>query len=246
MGEAIAKKNSYHLVVLTSTVMPGATGTACFPRSRGDPESGAAWTSDCATARSSSRSAASSATSCTPTFCLIGESDERSGDALDEVYRRIVKDPVVARLNFENAELAKISVNTYVTTKIAFANMLAASVSACRAASVDVVTLRSARTAASVAKYLRGAISYGGPCFPRDNVAFGFLCEHVGADGDLLVANHGYNQSIAARFTTKIAPLLQTGRPPPSWACRTSLSPTSSRSPRVSPSRSPWRKRACG
>src|SRR5581483_5229185 len=34
--------------------------------------------------------------------------------------------PPVHRMNFANAELTKISVNTFVTTKITFANMLAA------------------------------------------------------------------------------------------------------------------------
>ena len=44
------------------------------------------------------------------------------------------------------------------------------------------------------------------------NVALSFLCDHVGADGNLLVANNGYNKSMAARITTKIAPLLQAGQ----------------------------------
>ena len=35
------------------------------------------------------------------------------------------KKPPVQRMNFVNAELTKISVNTYVTTKISYANMLA-------------------------------------------------------------------------------------------------------------------------
>ena len=43
-------------------------------------------------------------------------------------------------MTLENAELAKISVNSFVTTKITFANMLAALCDAIPGADVDVVT----------------------------------------------------------------------------------------------------------
>ena len=60
-----------------------------------------------------------------PDFVLIGESDRKAGDLLEGVYRKVVgPDANVARMNFVNAELTKISVNTYVTMKISFANML--------------------------------------------------------------------------------------------------------------------------
>ena len=43
-------------------------------------------------------------------------------------------------MNFVNAELAKISVNTYVTTKISYANMLAEMCENIPNADVDAVT----------------------------------------------------------------------------------------------------------
>ena len=48
--------------------------------------------------------------------------------------------PVIRRMNFVNAELAKISVNTFVTTKISYANMLADICDRLPGADVDVVT----------------------------------------------------------------------------------------------------------
>src|SRR5260370_29622261 len=60
-----------------------------------------------------------------PDFVLIGESDERAGDVLVDMYRRVVGGSVpISRINPVNAELTKISVNTYVTMKVSFANML--------------------------------------------------------------------------------------------------------------------------
>src|SRR2546425_10065926 len=61
-----------------------------------------------------------------PDFVLIGEADKRSGDMLEQVYRGFCdRIPPIARMNFVNAELTKLAVNTFVTTKISYANMLA-------------------------------------------------------------------------------------------------------------------------
>jgi len=48
-----------------------------------------------------------------PDMILIGESDERSGGILESLYRAACEsDPRIQRMNFVNAELTKISVNT--------------------------------------------------------------------------------------------------------------------------------------
>jgi UDPglucose 6-dehydrogenase len=61
-----------------------------------------------------------------PDFLLIGESDQRSGDILADIYKRVCKNSLpVARMNFVSADITKLAVNTYVTTKISFANMIA-------------------------------------------------------------------------------------------------------------------------
>ncbi|CAF4221227.1 unnamed protein product, partial [Rotaria sordida] len=61
-----------------------------------------------------------------PDFILIGESDERIGDTLQAFYSKIISKHSLSfqRMNFINAEITKISLNTYVTTKITYANML--------------------------------------------------------------------------------------------------------------------------
>ena len=43
-------------------------------------------------------------------------------------------------------------------------------------------------------KYLKGALGYGGPCFPRDNVAFGHLARLVGAKADVAEATDRLNR----------------------------------------------------
>ena len=78
-------------------------------------------------------------------------------------------------MSLENAELTKISVNTYVTTKITFANMLADMCEQIPGGDIDVVTDALGTDLRIGNRYLKGAIGYGGPCFPRDNVALSYL-----------------------------------------------------------------------
>jgi UDPglucose 6-dehydrogenase len=182
IGGALREKADYHLVVLTSTVMPGATGGPV--RHALEDASGKQVGLDFGLCYSPEFIALGSVVRdfLNPDFLLIGESDDRAGEMLAGIYARVVaNDPGVARLNFVNAELAKISVNTFVTTKIAFANMLARICERLPEASVDDVTSALGLDSRIGPKYLRGAISYGGPCFPRDNVALASLARSLDA-----------------------------------------------------------------
>ena len=108
-----------------------------------------------------------------PDMVLIGESDRRAGDVLERLYRGVcANDPPFRRMSLVNAELTKIAVNTYVTMKISYANRLADMCERLPGADVDAVTGALGLDTRIGRKYLRGAIAYGGPCFPRDNKAF--------------------------------------------------------------------------
>ena len=77
---------------------------------------------------------------------LIGECDPVFGEQLEQVYRAATEsDPSVQRMNFVNAEICKIAVNTFVTTKISYANMLADLCDHLEGADVDVDLERSRR-----------------------------------------------------------------------------------------------------
>ena len=60
------------------------------------------------------------------------------------------------------------------------ANMLAALCEAIPGADVDVVTHALGSDRRIGARYLTGGLGYGGPCFPRDNVALAFLARALG------------------------------------------------------------------
>lgn len=196
IGRAMAAKDSYHIVVLTSTVMPGTTGGPV--REALERASGMRAGEDFGLCYSPEFIALGSVVRdfLNPDFVLIGESDPRAGETLEAIYLNVCDTkPAVARMNFVNAELTKLSVNTYVTTKISFANMLARICERIPGCDVDVVTRALGLDSRIGGKYLKGAVSYGGPCFPRDNLALLALAEELGAPAELARVTHRFNRS---------------------------------------------------
>jgi UDPglucose 6-dehydrogenase len=60
-------------------------------------------------------------------------------------------------------------------------------------------------------KYLRGALAYGGPCFPRDNKAFAVLARDIGADPALAEATDAINVAQSERLARIVGSRLRGG-----------------------------------
>jgi UDPglucose 6-dehydrogenase len=196
IGKTLRTKTGFHLVVLTSTVMPGSTGGEV--RSTLERTSGKTCGKHFGLCYSPEFIALGSVIRdfYFPDFLLIGESDGQSGDILEEIYRRTCKNtPFVARMNFINAEITKLAVNTYITTKISYANMIARLCEKLPEADANVVTNALGLDTRIGPRYLKGAVSYGGPCFPRDNRALAALAARVGASSGLAEATDLFNRA---------------------------------------------------
>ena len=212
IGKALAKRNRYHTVVLTSTVMPGATRYGLLPIL--EDNSGKKCGVDFGLCYSPEFIALGSIIHdfLNPDFYLIGEFDERSGRTLESVNARIaINHAPSKRMNIENAELAKLSVNSFVTMKISFANMLADLCERIPGGDVDVVSDAIGMDKRIGRRYLTGGFGYGGPCFPRDNVALNLMGKQLGAKTPLVEANDQYNRTISPRFVEKLKPYLRSG-----------------------------------
>jgi UDPglucose 6-dehydrogenase len=196
IGKTLRTKSGFHLVVLTSTVMPGSTGgevRAALERASGKTcgkHFGLCYSPEFIALGSVIRDFYF------PDFLLIGESDTQSGETLSEIYRHTCKNsPFVARMNFMNAEITKLAVNTYITTKISYANMIARLCEKLPGADANVVTNALGLDSRIGPRYLKGAVSYGGPCFPRDNRALAALAARVGASSGLAEATDLFNRA---------------------------------------------------
>jgi UDPglucose 6-dehydrogenase len=196
IGKTLRTKVGFHLVVLTSTVMPGSTGgevraaLECASGKTCGKHFGLCYSPEFIALGSVIRDFYF------PDFLLIGESDAQSGEILTEIYRHTCKDsPFVARMNFINAEITKLAVNTYITTKISYANMIARLCEKLPEADANVVTDALGLDTRIGPRYLKGAVSYGGPCFPRDNRALAALAARVGASSGLAEATDLFNRA---------------------------------------------------
>lgn len=106
-----------------------------------------------------------------PDQLLIGEADEFAGDLIEEIRRGIIeKECTINRMSRVEAEITKLAVNCFLTTKIAFAN------------SIGDLTIKLGGTESKVLRaigsdrrigreFLRYGFGFGGPCLPRDNRA---------------------------------------------------------------------------
>jgi len=196
IGRVLHTKPGFHLVVLTSTVMPESTDgevKTTLERASGKicgKDFGLCYSPEFIALGTVIRDFYN------PDFLLIGESDQRSGDVLADIYRRVCKNsPPIARMNFVSAEITKLAVNAYVTTKISFANMIARLCECLPGADANYVTGALGLDSRIGTKYLQGAVSYGGPCFPRDNRAMAALAERAGAFSDLAVVTDRFNRA---------------------------------------------------
>ena len=212
IGAGLRGRDAYHVVVVGSTVMPGSCETEIRPalesasgRRVGD-TLGLCYSPEFIALGSVIRDMLE------PDMVLIGESDPRAGEVHGQLYAGICEnDPPVRRMSLVNAELTKIAVNTYVTMKISYANTLADMCERLPGADVEVVTDALGLDTRIGPKYLRGAISYGGPCFPRDNKAFGVLARDIGAQSRLAEATDAVNVAQTDRLARIVQSRLEAG-----------------------------------
>jgi UDPglucose 6-dehydrogenase len=127
---------------------------------------------------------------------LIGEATAEDGEVLQKIYSRVcMNSPHIARMSVVSAEIAKISLNSFVTMKISFANTLAMLCESIPGANIDHITKALGADRRVSPYYFTGGLSYGGPCFPRDNRAFAAFARSLGRDASLALATDVVNQT---------------------------------------------------
>ena len=127
-----------------------------------------------------------------PDILLLGTHSEYVKEQIKEIYNKIGKQEYRIMTPLE-AEITKISINGYITTKISYANMLS---DLCDELGADKkVVLNAIGSDKRIGtRYFNPGNSYGGPCFPRDTLALKQLLEQNLVYSDLLKATHLYNQ----------------------------------------------------
>lgn len=182
-----ASKKSEHLFVISSTVMPTSVETRFIPILE----------------RHSGRKLNEGFSVCydpdfvalgnvingflRPDLVIIGESNPRAGARIHEIHEKMCENkPAISRMSLISAEIAKVSLNAYITTKITFANALGNLCERIPGADVDAITTAIGADRRISPYYFRGGLSFGGTCFPRDTRAYVALAEKYNIEPDMI------------------------------------------------------------
>jgi UDPglucose 6-dehydrogenase len=114
-----------------------------------------------------------------PEFVLLGVDDEDAANKVISFYSKI-HNKKVFKTSVKNAELIKVSYNTFIGMKIVYANTI---MEICHKMGCDVDEVIDAISLSDVRlispKYLRGGMGDGGGCHPRDNIAMSWLSKKL-------------------------------------------------------------------
>lgn len=136
-----------------------------------------------------------------PDLVLIGESDPANGERLEALYQKYNSNrPRIARMSLTSAELTKISVNSYITAKISFTNQLRMIAEEYPDTNIETMLDAIGSDSRIGHKYLRAGLSYGGPCFPRDNRLVSYAAKQVGLTAPLAEATDAVNELTKQRL----------------------------------------------
>jgi UDPglucose 6-dehydrogenase len=135
-----------------------------------------------------------------PDYILIGESNRDAGKKLENVWKKVVSNgtPII-RSSIINIETAKFVLNLALVNKISFINTVT---EFCEKVGADIdriaeILKLDPRIAGK--KMFKGGLGFGGPCFPRDVVAFMRVSEKFGASPYLCDAIQRVNQEQISR-----------------------------------------------
>lgn len=120
-----------------------------------------------------------------PEFVLLGVDDKEAVEKVKEFYASIHDKPVY-ECSIEEAEMIKVSYNTYITMKICLANVIMEASHKLDNVNCDNVMkgmfLANERLIST--KYLLGGMGDGGGCHPRDNIALSWMAKELDLSHD--------------------------------------------------------------
>jgi len=131
---------------------------------------------------------------------LIGGADDEDFEVLEKIYKDIqIKKPKIGRMSTTAAELVKLAVNCYLTTKISYANMVGEVMTMAGLENEIGDVLTAIGNDSRVGnKYLKYGYGFGGPCLPRDNRSFAAFAKKVGLEYNLGETTDNFNNEHAS------------------------------------------------
>jgi UDPglucose 6-dehydrogenase len=117
-----------------------------------------------------------------PDFVLIGYSSEYSFTIVKNIYQKIYKNLNIKKMTLQEAELVKLLVNCYITSKISFTNFVKNISDKIGIKSANIILNAVGSDKRIGNRYFYQGAPYSGPCFPRDNKALENYCKTLKLD----------------------------------------------------------------
>jgi GDP-mannose 6-dehydrogenase len=167
IGEALARKSSYHCVVFRSTILPGTVRNVLIPIL--SKVSGREVHNDFDVCFNPEflREGSSISDFYHPPFTIIGQETSRGGDVVACLYDGI--NAPIGRITYEGAEMVKYACNSFHALKVTFANEIGV---LCKSLGIDshqVMELFALDKKLNISPaYLKPGFAFGGSCLPKD------------------------------------------------------------------------------
>jgi UDPglucose 6-dehydrogenase len=184
----------YHLIIISSTVAPGAIGNRITTLledalgQRAGRDFGIAYVPDFVALGDIVKGFKQ-----TP-FLLVGSDDATATAKTVALYRRIVAPNAhLCLLSTLDAEITKVAHNVYCCMKVSFGNFLAQLSDRFGGADLDAIAATLGHAPNVQSGYLRAGGPFGGPCLPRDTIAFMHLANSLGLEAPFARAAEAIN-----------------------------------------------------
>jgi UDPglucose 6-dehydrogenase len=195
IGRALSHKNSYHVVVVKSTVVPGTTQNTVKPILENQSKKKCGEDFGLCMNPEFLRQGCAFEDTFNADRVVIGSFDKKSGNVLETLYRGFYgqKVPPIIRTGLASAELIKYASNSMLATKISFINTMADMCQKIPGADVKLVASAMGLDKRIGPLFLDAGLGYGGSCFPKDVKALIACSKNFGYTPELLESVENVN-----------------------------------------------------